>query len=184
MKLKHFMIFCILMICTTMTACGGTVNELGIREIENGNMVTFDLWGLVASTFEVNKITLTGENGSEFICSTSSGDASKEGVFLLDSYSGGTSVAVPSGSTIFWSDRDYGEDGMTTAQNDCIWLEFVNQKKHRILGYAVVRVDKVSDLVYEPTLIKSVTFPKLNWVTMEQVEQLMDEVEKNDAESE
>ena len=73
---------------------------------------------------------------------------------------------------------------MTTAQNDCIWLEFVNQKKHRILGYAVVRVDKVSDLVYEPTLIKSVTFPRLNWVTMEQVEQLMDAVEKNDAESE
>lgn len=183
MKLKCFMLFCILMICTTMTACGGTINEFGIREIESGNMITFDMWGRNdVSTIEINQITLMGENGSEFVCSTSSGDAGKEGKFLLSTHLDGTSVTVPSGSTIYWSYRNYAGEGMQLAQCDRIWLEFINQKDSHIIGYAVVRVDKIADYNYEPTVVKSVTFPKRDGeyqaVTMEQVAQMMSDLEK------
>lgn len=174
-------------LCVTFASCS-SVNEFGLREAKDSNMVAFEMWGdFVVSTIEINRITLTGEEGSEFICSTSTGDVNSEGKFLLNTREDGTSVTVPSGSTVFWSCRDYDEEGMQLAQNDRIWLEFINQKDSHIIGYAVVRVDKISDYNYEPTVVKSVTFPKENGkyqaVTREQVAQLMKDAEQTKSEA-
>lgn len=172
----------VLTVCLMFSACG-SVNELGLREIKDSDMIAFDMWGdYVVSTIEINKITLTGEDGSEFICSTSTGDVYSEGKFLLNTHSDGTSVTVSSGSTIYWDYRVYDEEGMQLVQNDRIWLEFINQKDSHIVGYAVVRVDKIADYNYQPTVVKSVTFPKAGGkyqeVTTEQVAQLMRSAEK------
>ncbi len=173
---------CIVSACALFTACS-SVNEFGLREAKDSDMVAFEMWGdNVVSTIEINRITLTGEEGSEFICSTSTGDMYSEGKFLLNTHSDGTSVTVSSGSTIYWSYRVYDEEEMHLVQNDRIWLEFINQKDSHIVGYAVVRVDKIADYNYEPTVVKSVTFPKEDGeyqaVTMEQVAQLMSNLEK------
>lgn len=185
--MKKFLLSMIVVLfagCIVLAACG-VENELGFREENDGDMVSFNFWGDTAgfSTVEVNQITLTGEEGSEFLCTTSSGDLQKEGRFLLDTQSGDTSVTVPSGSTIFWAYRYYDEEGMKLAQDDQIWLEFINRKDENIVGYAVVRVDKITDCNYEPTVVKSVTFPHVNGryqtVTMEQVAQLISNAEQN-----
>lgn len=184
MKMKKVLISlgCIVSACALLTACS-SVNEFGLREVKDSDMVAFEMWGdNVVSTIEINKITLTGEDGSEFICSTSTGDVYSEGKFLLNTHEDGTSVTVPSGSTIYWDYRVYDEEEMQLVQNDRIWLEFINQKDSHIVGYAVVRVDKIADYHYEPTLVKSVTFPKEDGehqaVTTEQVAQLMSNLEK------
>ncbi len=165
-------------LCAALSACS-SVNELGLREANDGDMISFDLWGNTGniSTVEVNKITLTGEDGSEFVCSVRSGDVQEEGQFLLDTHTGGTTVTVPSGSTIYWSCRNYDEGGMSVARGEQIWLEFINQKNSHIVGYAVVRVDKIAEYHYEPTIVRAVTFPQVDGayqsVTMEQVARLI-----------
>ncbi len=183
MKKNLISLGCIVSAGALLTACS-SVNEFGLRESKDSDMVAFEMWGdHVVSTIEINKITLTGEDGSEFICSTSTGDVYSEGKFLPNTHEDGTSVTVPSGSTIYWDYRVYDEEEMQLVQNDRIWLEFINQKDSHIVGYAVVRVDKIADYNYEPTLVKSVTFPKEDGeyqaVTMEQVAQLMRSAEQS-----
>ena len=184
MKKSASMFLFAIMLCASFSACS-FVNEFGLRELKETDMIAFDSWGntLNFSTIEVNKIILSGETGSEFICSTSSCDIQKEGKFLLDTHVGNTSVTVPSGSTIYWSYRYNADGGMLYAQNEQIWLEFINQKDSHIVGYAVVRVDKVADYCYEPTVVRSAIFPKddgeYQEITTEQVMQLIKNVEKN-----
>ncbi len=160
-------------------------NEFGIREKNDRSMVKLGGWGDTGgfSYSLVNRITLTGEEGSEFVCSTSSQDPKEEGTFVLDTLSkGATSETISSGTTIYWLYRYYDETEMFYPENETIWLEFINQKDSQIIGYAVVRVDKIADWYYEPEVVKAVTFPKMGGqyqtVTEEQVNQLIKNVEK------
>lgn len=153
---------------------------------ESKSMVQFGGWGdtLAISTIEVNGITLTGEEGSEFVCSTSSNNPKKEGCFIYRStppYSSDTPVTVSSGTTIFWSYHYSDETGSYNVENGPVWLEFINRKGSKILGYAVVRVDRIAKCHYEPEVVKAVIFPKVNGeyqkITEERVRLLMHSVE-------
>lgn len=165
-----------------LSACA-TENEFGIREKENKNMVKLDEWGDTGrfSTSYLNKITLTGEEGSEFVCSTSSNNPIDEGKFLSHTQTSDTLITVSSGTTISWYYRHYDETGMHIAENETIWLEFINRKDSQIIGYAVVRVDKIADYYYDAEVVKAVTFPKVGGnyqtVTEEQVNQLIKNAE-------
>ena len=157
-------------------------NELGIREKENTNMVEFYMWGDVGgiSTSRVNAITLTGKDGSEFVCSTSTGDPYKEGAFFVKKLAErDVPITVTSGTTVYWTFRNHEEDGMHYPENETIWLEIINRKDSKNIGYAVIKVDKISQFHYEPTLVKAVTFQGIGKgsLTDEQVEQLMKSVE-------
>ena len=178
---KRFLSLIMIPMCIFLFACSPK-NELGIYEKEEEDMVTLDVWGDTSgfSTVEVNQITLTGAKDSEFVCSTSTQDPGKEGNFIFRStpYSSETSVTVSSGTTVFWSYRHYDENGMLTAGSDTVWLEFINRKDSDIIGYAVVKVEKLGYCNYEAEVIKAVSFPKVNGkyqeVTEEQVNQLID----------
>lgn len=182
--LAAFMTAIMLVAGISLSACGSE-NELGLREQKDNGMIALDVWGntMAYSTTQINRITLSGEDGSEFVCSTKSDLLEKEGRFLSNTQSGDTSLTVANGSTVFWAYRYYDENGMQIAQNDRIWLEFINRKDSRILGYAVVRVDKIANYHYEANVVKSVTFPQVNGmyqtVTEDQVHQLMNHLEKN-----
>lgn len=182
--LSCVLIFCIPMFAM-LYACA-SVNKYGIREKGDKDMIKLNSWidtGAI-STSQVNHITLTGEEGSEFVCSTSSNDAYKEGNFwyYAPAVAYGTSITVSSGTTVYWSCLFYDDTGMQIVENETIWLEFVNRKNTDIIGYAVVRVDKISDYHYNAEVVKAVTFPKVNGeyqaVTEEQVNQLIDSIER------
>ncbi len=152
-------------------------NELGIREKKNKDMVKLNFGPVIISYSLSNGITLTGEEGSEFVCTTSSQDPEKEGVFLLDTLSDGNpSVTVASGTTIYWFCNPF-------AVSEVTWLEFINQKDSQIIGYAVVRVETNADQgFYKPEVVKAVAFPKVGGkyqaITDEQVNQLIKNAEK------
>lgn len=170
------------MAATCFAGCASE-NQFGLREKNDENMVKLASWGLVASTVEVNKIALTGEEGSEFVCSTSSNDPQEEGVFILNIRSSAASVTVSSGSSVYWSNVFYDDENyMSTAQKDTIWLEFINRKDSHTIGYAVVKVIKIDEIRYEAEVMKSVTFPKSEGkyqdVTNEQINRLIADVEK------
>lgn len=158
-----------------------------IREENDESMVKLNSWidTIAISTAQVNQITLTGEEDSEFVCSTSSNNAYKEGNFWYyapadasDKSIYGTSITVSSGTTVYWSFLHYDETEMHIAENETIWLEFINRKDSQIIGYAVVRVDKITDYHYKAEVVKAVAFPKVNGeyqtVTEKQVNRLID----------
>lgn len=157
--------------------------EIQIREENDETMVKLDNWGntVAVSTVEVNLITLFGEEDSEFVCSTRRNDPKREGVFLSDTHSSGTPITVSSNSTLAWSCLYYDDaNNMLIAKKDTIWLKFINRKDSRILGYAVVKVNKIADYNYEATVVKSVTFPKADGadqaITEKEVNRLIDNV--------
>ena len=159
-------------------------NEFGIREKKNKNMVKFGWWGdtIAISTSFVDGFTLTGIDGSEFVCSTSTGDPYKEGAFFVDRlFERDVPITVTSGTTVYWTYYYHNDDGTYYPENETIWLEIINRKDSKNIGYAVIKVDKITKFHYEPTLVKAVTFPKVDGeyptVTDEQVEQLMKSVE-------
>ena len=183
-------LFCFLLAASMLAALCACApkNELGIREKDNKNMVTFHFGPRVVSYSLSNGIVLKGEEGSEFICSTSTQDPKQEGVFLLNTLSVGgkaTSVTVASGTTVYWANWYDDENGTHYSENETIWLEFINRKDSKIIGYAVGRLDELAEDdasgTHAATLVKAVTFPKVDGeyptVTDEQVEQLMKSVE-------
>ncbi len=167
--------------------CNGSKNELGFREEDAKGMIEMNFFGSKAVSYcLVNEIALKGEEGSEFVCSTRLQDPKKEGLFLLDTHSSASSVTVASGTSIYWSDVYYDGTGTYFAENETIWLEFINRKDSNIIGYAVVRLEKLPEeasKTHDPTIVKAVTFPKTlgifyQNVTEEQVGQLIKNAEK------
>ncbi len=163
--------------------CNGSKNELGIREEDAKEMVEMEstLINTMAVSYTLhNPITLTGEDESEFVC-TSLQDAGNEGGFhLKDASKDTSSITVASGTTIYWSS---GFPGKLGTSKEVFWFEFINRKESHILGYAVVKVERITDFYYVPTIVKSVTFPKTlgifyQNVTEEQVGQLIKNAEK------
>lgn len=188
MKKAQKIVCCLLVVplFICLFACASvSTDELGFREKDDNNMLSFARWGYTGgySTRLINEITLTGEEGSMFFCSTSTQDQKKEGGLHVDNRgpNGIPSATVESGASIFWWYRYYDEEGMHYPENDPIWLEFIKRKDSHILGYAVVRIDKIKECHYEPIVVKAVTFPKTNGkyqeVTKEQVQELMKNAE-------
>lgn len=160
-------------------------NEFGIREKNDKNMVKLDRWGDTSgiSLTLVNDITLTGEEGSEFSCSIGSGDTKEAGTFLFGIHHDVTSATVSSGTTIYWFCQYSDGTESHISKAETVWLEFINRKDSQIIGYVVVKVNRIADFHYEPEVVKAVTFPKVNGkyqeVTDEQVNQLIAEIEKS-----
>ena len=184
-KIKNILCLLLAMSMFTVLFACATENELGILEKTDNNMVTFEMWGdtMGISTAYINYTTLRGEEGSEFVCSTSTQDPMQEGLFLSDTRTGGTTLTTASGTTIFWTYQSYDEEGyLHFSENETIWLEFVNRKDSQIIGYAVVKVTRIDKYNYEPEVVKAVTFPRVNGeyqtVTEEQITQLIKNVEK------
>ena len=183
-KIKNTLCLLLAMSMFTVLFACATKNELGILEKTDNNMVTFKMWGFTGaiSTVYINYTTLKGEEGSEFVCSTSTQDPKQEGLFLLDSRTADTTVTTASGTTIYWIYWANDEEGMHISENETIWLEIVNRKDSQIIGYAVVKVTRIGESNYEPEVVKAVTFPKVNdeyqTVTEEQVNLLINNAEK------
>ena len=183
-KIKNTLCLLLAMSMFTVLFACATKNEFGILEKTDNNMVKFCGWGnmIAISYTRVNGIAMTGEEGSESRCSINSGETKEAGTFLFNHRYDVTSATVESGTIIYWCFQYHDEVEVHNSEKEVVWLEFINQKDSHILGYAVVKVNRISQSYYEPEVVKAVTFPKVNdeyqTVTEEQVNLLINNAEK------